>query len=402
MFAAAPAAGYAPYRYRLARIQEAGDHEQNPTDLFRGVDYTHLTALLAPRPALFIYNAEDNCCWRASLVKPELFDLVAPIFRLYRGEDRFFWHENIDPGDHNYHLDNRLRAYRFFSSSFGLPEITQEIPVDAQIKSVEELRVDLPPGNATLITLARTLAQRIERAPIPSRTSERAAWADRQRKGLAETVRFPQFTLSHAWGIASTKHSGLETISYKFEFSNELTATAVRIKAMTTPDNAPVTIVLNDKGKKASGAPVSDRVNRGEIVLAADLLLTGDMTPAPRPGPGGYAQLLATFGERALGLEAAQLVTLSRWLSERSQDRTLRLEATGVRSQVVSLVATALHPALFSDVVIREGIPTLGQLLEVPTEPRAAPELFCLGLYRDFDIDRLIAMGAPARISSQR
>jgi dienelactone hydrolase len=401
VFAAAPAAGYAPYRYRLARIQEAGDIEQNPTDMFRGIDYTHLTTLRAPRPTLLIYNAEDNCCWRAPLVKPELFDPVAPIFRLYGGEDRFAWHENLDPADHNYQLDNRLRAYRFFSRSFGLPEVTEEIPVDAQIKSPEELRVGLPAGNATLLTLARRLAQRIERVPIPTEDGERAAWADGQRKRLAETVRFPQLTVSHAWGIGSTKHSGLETISYRFQFSNGLTATAVRLKALTTPDSAPVTIILNDKGKKASAAEVSQRVNRGEIVLAADLLFIGDMAPASRPGPGGYAQLLATFGERALSLEAAQLVTLSRWLSERSQTRTVRLESTGIRSQVLSLVATALHPRLFSDVVIRDGIPTLGRLLDAPTEHRAAPELFCLNLYRDFDIDRLIAIGAPARISSR-
>jgi dienelactone hydrolase len=401
VFAAAPAAGYAPYRYRLARITEAGDIEQNPTDMFRGIDYTHLTALRAPRPTLLIYNAEDNCCWRASLVKPDLFDPVAPIFRLYDREDRFAWHENLDPGDHNYQLDNRLRSYRFFSRSFGLPEVNEEIPVAAQVKSPEELRVGVPTGNATLVSLARRLAQRIERAPIPPEDGDRAAWVARQRKGLAETVRFPQLSVNRAWGVGSTKHSGLETISYRFEFSNGLTATAVRLRALTTPDTAPVTVILNDKGKKASGADASDRVNRGEIVLAADLLFTGDMTPALRPGPRGYGQLLATFGERALGVEAAQLITLGRWLGERSQSRTLRLEATGVRSQVLSLVATALHPELFADVVIREGIPTLGRLLEAQMENQAASDLYCLNLYRDFDIDRLTAMGAPAKISSR-
>jgi len=399
VFAAAPVAGYAPYRYRLSRIAEAGDFEQNPTDMFRAIDYTHLTALRAPRPTLLIYNAEDDCCWRAPLVKPLLFGPVAPIFRLYGSEDRFAWHENLDPADHNYQLDNRLRSYRFFSRSFGLPEVTGEVPVDAQIKGPEELRVGLPAGNATLLGLARRLSKRIARDSIPPDGGERATWADRQRKHLAETVRLPQLTVRHAWAVANTKHSGLETISYRFEFSDGLTATAVRLKALTAPDTAPVTIILNDKGRKASTAEVSNRVNRGEIVLAADLLFTGDMAPAPRPGPSVYAQLLATFGQRALGLEAAQLITLGRWLSEHAQTRTVRLEATGARSQVLGLVATALQPRLFSDVLIRDGIPTLGHLLDAPIEHRTAPDLFCLNLYRDFDIDRLIAIAEPARIS---
>jgi hypothetical protein len=197
--------------------------------------------------------------------------------------------------------------------------------------------------------------------------------------------------------VASTKSSGLETISYRFEFSNGLTATAVKLRALTTSDTAPVTIVLDSKGKKESAPWVSDRVNRGEVVLATDLLLTGDMTPAPRPAPGGYAQLLATFGERALGVESAQLAAITRWL-QRPHVRTVRLETGGVRSQIVALVAAALHPELYSEVVTRGGIPTLDRILDSPLEPREAPELFCMNLYRSIDIDRLIAVAAPARV----
>ena len=38
-------------------------------------------------------------------------------------------------------------------------------------------------------------------------------------------------------------------------------------------DNAPVTIVLNDKGREASGDAVLQRFSRGEQVLALDLML---------------------------------------------------------------------------------------------------------------------------------
>lgn len=62
-----PAAGYTSLegRLALAPVPEAGDLEQNPTDLLVGQDYSTLTAIRAPRPTLEINNAEDDCCFRA-------------------------------------------------------------------------------------------------------------------------------------------------------------------------------------------------------------------------------------------------------------------------------------------------------------------------------------------------
>jgi hypothetical protein len=53
--------------------------------------------------------------------------------------DAFEWHENADPGTHNYQLDNRLQAYRFFAMYFRLPAIESEIPVGAEIKSYADI-----------------------------------------------------------------------------------------------------------------------------------------------------------------------------------------------------------------------------------------------------------------------
>src|SRR5678809_906924 len=131
----------------------------------RDRDYPHLTAMRAPRPTLVIHNAEDDCCFRAPLVKPYIYDDVKPFFRLFGKEDAFQWHENTDPSTHNYQLDNRLQAYRFFSSHFGMPVVGQEIPVDGEIKSYDDLVVGLPKDNLTIVGLARKLAQGITRPP---------------------------------------------------------------------------------------------------------------------------------------------------------------------------------------------------------------------------------------------
>ena len=75
------------------------------------------------------------------------------------------------------------------------------------------------------------------------------------------------------------------------------------------------------------------------------------------------------------------------------------MESTGIRSQVVSLAASALNPKAFSSVTIHEGMRSLSYLLEAPVEYRAAPDLFCLNLYRDFDVDRLAALSVPVKIT---
>jgi hypothetical protein len=65
---------------------------------------------------------------------------------------------------------------------------------------------------------------------------------------------------------------------------------------------------------------------------------------------------------------------------------------------VIGLVAAALEPTLFSEQVSRQAMRSLGYLLDAPVIFRAAPELFCLDLYKDFDIDRLIALAAPTKV----
>ncbi len=375
-----PVAGYSALISRIERAADTGDLEQNPTDMLTVADYPHLTAMRAPRPTLLINNAEDDCCFRAPLIKPYIFDAVRPVFRLFGKEENLAWHENTDPSDHNYQRDNRLRSYRFFARHFGLPVPDSETPVDAEIKSYEELVVGLPKDNLTILGLAKKLAASLER-PAAGRAE------------LAETLRYQPVKLAHAWALHNTKRKELETRSYRFEFSNGLSATGVWLKAIACPENAPVTVVLHDQGKKSAQVAVSDRVNRGERVLAVDLLFTGDAAPQ-KPGPPSYAQMLAALGDRPLGLEVAQLVAVAGWLGR----RPVRLEATGIRSQVTALAAAALEPGLFSELVVRDGMRSLGHLLDAPVEYQTAPDLFCLDLYKRFDLDRLAGLAAPAKV----
>ncbi len=69
-----------------------------------------------------------------------------------------------------------------------------------------------------------------------------------------------------------------------------------------------------------------------------------------------------------------------------------------MRTQVVALTAAALDPQLFSNVVTHAGMASLQYLLNKPVAYEAVPDLFCLDLYKDFDLDRLIVLAAPTPV----
>jgi dienelactone hydrolase len=400
---AMPVAGFSSTRARVEAREygDLGDVEQSATDFLEGQDYPHLMAMMAPRPVQLVYNAEDDCCFRAALVKPLIYDAIVPIYKLYGREDALAWHENRDPGTHNYQQDNREQSYRFFGKAFGLQASDQEIPVGPELKSYDELVVGLPPDNLTILGLARKLASQNTRSPVPSAPLERAAWAKAARQELGEVVRYKPVKIYDAQAIAMTKHLGVETESFLFLMSNGLSANGVWLRAMGTRDQAPVTVILNDAGKKAAGREVADRINRGEQVLALDLLFTGDAWGKTSVA-ALYTETLHGTGDRPIGLRAAQLIAVSEWAHQRTGVENLRLEITGMRSQVAGLIASALEPNLFARVVVHEGISSLGFLLEKPVSFFDAPELFCLDLYKEFDVDRLALIAAPAQVTTEK
>ena len=396
---AVPVAGYSSTTTKVEARQygDLGDLEQNGTDFLANVDYTHLTAMMAPRPTLLIHNAEDDCCFRAPLVKPLIYDGIRPFFKLYGKEDLFQWYENRDPGTHNYQLDNRERAYRFFSQQFGMPILEKEIPAGQEIRTYDELVVGLPKNNLTILDLARKMAGAATRSPIPSASTEKSAWANSERQKLNSVVRYKPERLARVWTLANTKNKGLETLSYLFEMDNGLAASGVWVKGIDARANDHVTLVLHDLGRQAAAADVSGRVNRDEQVLALDLTFFGDTWKDLEPF--SYVQILDGEGQRAVGVQAAQLLAIAEWLRKRTGAQKVRLESRGIRTEAIALVAAALQPDVFSDVVVHEGMASLDYVLQTPVRFQDAPELFCLDLYKEFDIDRLAPMAAPAVVS---
>lgn len=402
-----PVAGFAATTSRVEAkdFGDMGDIEQSATDFLRGSDYPYLVALMAPRPILLTYNGEDDCCFRASLAKPRIFDAIQPFFALYGKADNLNWHENRDPGDHNYQLDNRLADYSFFTKQFGLPPILDEAGIPAELRSYEELVTALPEDNLTILGLARQFGRQITRSPIPTAVSERAAWTSAERGKLREIVRYQPVELQDTWPTAMTKSRDVQSISYLFQFNNSfnnsLSANGIWLRSiLQSSDTAPVTIVLHDDGRSAAADLVLQRFSRGEQVLALDLMFTGSAWKGKDTFE--LAQMLGGLGERPLGLQAAQLIRIARWAAQKSGTAKVRVEVSGIRNQGAALVAAALEPELFSEITVGDGMRSFSYLLDKPVTYAQAPELFCLDLYKEFDIDRLEALAAPVTVQSRQ
>jgi dienelactone hydrolase len=392
-------AGFGSLESNLTHPVDTDEVEENPTDFTEGEDYPFLVALRAPRPTLLIHNAEDDCCFRAALVKPYTYDQMRPFFRMMGNEDALAWYENRDPGTHNYQLDNREHSYQFITRYFHLSGPAEEIPSDDEIRTPQEFTVGLPADNLTIAGLAKKMGSSIIRPEIPTEAGARTTWIREQRDQLQKVIRLKIVSVQNAWRMWNSKNKGLETLSYRFDYSDGLSATGMWLKAINAPPNATATIVLNDKGKKAAGEIVSGLVNRGGQVLALEPIFNGATTPQ-LPDPTDWELLVATTGDRPLGLQVAQLLGAARWLRGNNGGAPLRVETEGIRSQVVALVAAAIEPGAFSEIVNSHGMKSLSYLLETPVPFRSAPELFCLDFYKYFDLDRLAAMAAPVKITT--
>jgi dienelactone hydrolase len=394
-------AGFGSLESNLTRPTDSSDVEEDATDLMREFDYPFLVAMRAPRPTLLIHNEQDDCCFLAPLVKPYIYEQILPFFKLYNSENSLRWYENIDPGSHNYQLDNRQQAYAFFSEHFHLAPVTKEIPSDSEIFTPLQLAGNLPKDNLTTAGLARKLASQIHRDTIPA-AGERDAWTKSQREQLKSIIRYSPVSVDGAWKLISTKRPGLQSLSYRFDFSNSLSGAGIWVAGRAVATDAPLTILLNDKGYKASAQDVAERVNRGEQVLAFEPLFFGSTSP-DETEPAYWEMLVASTGDRALGLEVGQLIATAKAFRSRTGPDKIRLETDGIRSQVVALAAAALEPELFSEIESKNAMTSLVYLLDAPVPYRTAPDLFCLDLYEHFDIDRMAILALPvqATISSK-
>ena len=396
--AVAPNAGYIGLHYRAEFREDIGDLEQNPNDLLTIADYSHLTAMLAPRPTLLTYNDKDDCCFKSYRARPSVFEPVIPFFELFGKADEFQYHENRVPGTHNYGEDNREQFYKFTNRCF-LPEserVDPEIPSDDEILDYEELIAGLPVDNASFFTLASGLMEGLPGNRPPEGDPESLAkWQKESRDRLRDVLRLKP-TVAKASIVAEASDGDLKAVWYRISVNEEL---SVPVVAMLRPENVSdsVAIISADKGKRVLRERVEQLVANGSVVIAADPLFVGECMSEKFP-VAQCAQMVGTVGERSLGIQVRQMGAVIEWACREFQTDKVSLHSAGWNTSVAALSACALHNSRVDSVTIEDYPTSLKNLVEDHADYEVHPALFCFGLLEQFDVAELVALCSPAKV----
>ena len=381
-----PVAGYSSFRTRIFHHADLGDSEQTPVDLATTADYAQLTAMLAPRVALLTYNDKDQCCFAAPHALQPLLDASAPVYKLFGKEANLHSHVNYDPGTHNFEKDNRQALYKVIGQHWYSGDANfsaDEIPCDKEIKTLDQLKVELPAGNLDLHQLALRLASGLPHAPAPPKEGkELAQWKADARKRLAAVIAY------HPWEADGTKVSeeesgGFKVIRRKLKIAKEWTVPAIEF----TPADAKSTVLLlADGGRGAAEERIKKLLDEKVRVVVLEPYLFGESNVKNRAYL--FALLVSAVGERPLGVQTSQVAAVSRWLNK-EYGHSVRLEAIGPRTSLIALAAAGLETDSISGVGTEGELTSLKQIIEQNNTVDRTPEQFCFGLLQQFDIPHL-------------
>ena len=374
-----PVAGYSSFFTRARVLADLGDSEQTPSDLATVADYTHLTALRAPRPTLLTYNEKDNCCFATPHALQPLVDAAGPIFELYGKGENLRTHNNFEPGTHNFEQDNRQQLYRmlgdhFFPNDPGYS--AEEIECGAEVKSAEELQVAMPEGNKQFNALAGELAEGLPRVAGGAKEA--------QRKRLRE------LTQTHEWkaeGIRLAGAAGPEGVQGERHLLQVGGAWTVGVVELKRSGAKGTVLLVGDQGRAKLGERAAEFLKGGTNVVAFDPFYFGES--AIQTHDHLFALLVAAVGERPLGIQASQMLSVAKWWKQANRGRGLAMHVEGERLAVAALVAAALEPGVFGSVNTPGAFESLHEVITQNWAVNQKPELFCFGLLAEFDLPQI-------------
>ncbi|MFC1633511.1 alpha/beta hydrolase family protein [Planctomycetota bacterium] len=368
-----PVAGYTSLRARLDHPEDIGDLEQIPVDLARILDYQHMTAILAPRPALLILNEKDDCCFQTARTRPVIYDAVEPTYQAYGAADLFETYTNISPGTHNYEQDNRSQLYRFLNKRFGLATPLEDLHREQEILSEQALHVEMPIEQETVQHLAMLRARRLSYdKQLPRNRHDR----DKLRRQILEVLRWPGFPISHR----KVKEFG-PIQAYSLDTGN----LTVPVFFSCSRHEGSTQLIVADQG--ARQVRCNSEVLLENHIFKADIFGTGENRYRPQ-----YQMFVESAGYRLLGIQVQQILVCATFAQEQTGVAKVDIVAHGIMSTTAALFAAALEPDLFENLTVHRNISTLTLLSEKRINYDDAPSLFCFGLLEVTDIPQLIEL----------
>jgi dienelactone hydrolase len=402
-----PVAGYSSFRTRARHPKDLGDSEQTPTDLAVYADYATLTAMMAPRPTLLTNNASDNCCFEAGYVLPPLLRAAGPAFAVFGKSDALRTHVNHDPGTHNYEKDNREAFYRMVADHFYAKDAAfdaKEIDCKSEIKTSNELNVELPEENKDFNQLARDIAATLPKTPAPPKDAEALAqWQKDLRGKLREVVRWQDYSV-RAEPNGGDKVNDIQAVYRRMRVGDAWTVPCVEITRGKPKKTA---ILLADSGRKSASDEVEKLLSDGFRVLAIDPLGFGESQMLHQSGdarepkfavPYLYSLLLSTVGERLLGIEASQTAAIARW-AKAEFGAPVHLISVGPRTSLIAMTAAAVEDEGIGSMEMTSPMESLKDVIEESRTYNSTPEAFCFGLLEIVDVPELKSLIGPRLIT---
>ena len=376
-----PVAGFSSYVTRTQwPDKDLGDSEQTPSDLAAVADYTHLTALMAPRPLQITHNALDSCCYRADYAVGPLVQQAAQAFSLLGVRDRLAYHVNYDKG-HNYEQDNREAFYRFLHKNLlgGRASFDpREIDVTKDIRTLDALKIPVPADNADFTSLARGILASLPAPKAPTRAR------------LQQLVKAPTLT---------TRAVSVGTAPGAEFWQLHLDNWTVPVTELSPASAATsTTLLLADTGRAKAGNDARTLLGEGRRVVAMDPWYFGESALGRIDFL--YGLLMAGVGERPLGLEAGQVIATAKWLKARD-GKAVTITARGPRTSLIALVAAALEPDAIAGVELHDSWSTLREVFDREVSAKDMPEMFAFGLLAEFDIAQIKALVAPRQVDQR-
>jgi dienelactone hydrolase len=387
-----PVAGYSSFATKIQNLSDLGDSEQTPCDLATVVDYAHLTAMMAPHPTLLTFNAKDNCCFAAPHALPPLLDAAGPVFKLFGKGKNLRSHVNETPGDHNYGLDNRQALYHMIGDFWFASDncyVREEIPSEKEVKTADQLRVDLPADNLDFQKIAVALSRDQPReSAFPTEKDQAEAWMRARREAVRRVVR-PIEGESNGEQLTEDLKDGIKATLYKVRVANDWTVPAVELAKQDSKGTA---LLIADKGRQEMAERAGKLLEGGMRVVAFDVYEFGESKVETHAYL--WDLLIGAVGQRPLGVQAGQIMALARLTKEYRGDGPVKLVAVGPRSSTIALTAAALEEAI-AEVELHDPLGSLKEPIEQGKEFAQNPELYCFGLLEVVDIPQLAALVAP-------
>ncbi|MFN0052854.1 MAG: alpha/beta hydrolase family protein [Planctomycetales bacterium] len=396
-----PVAGYSSFITRNKNFSDLGDSEQTPVDLATTADYSHLTALMAPRATLLTYNLNDNCCFKADHALPPLLEAGRPFYRLFGKDDHLRYHINAEPGDHNFQKENREALYRMIGRHFFPADKafhSDEIPSAEELKTPEQLHVEVPQPNADFHSLAAELARSLPRDPeLPKTAAAARAWQGECRKQLTQLVK-PRPQDVQAEPVDEQAAGDFRLTRWKLKLADGWTIPAVELTHAKAAQKPGTVLLLADGGRGGAAERGSKLAAAGRRVVIMDPFYFGESKLGQRDYL--FALLISAVGERPLGVQSGQVISVARWLAEGRKSGPVSLGSTGPRTGLVALVAAALDEKAIADLTLLQPLTSLKEAITQNRSVEQVPEQFCFGLLEWFDVKQIAALVAPRQVSS--